>query len=102
MSLRGQLVDNIRFSFKYWDGVQSSLDSLKKQTETYIQESSGYWRGAPPLVGAREGDTIANPSGTTARIVRILSDKALLDLNHPLAGKPLLVSLQIVNVENSK
>lgn len=50
---------------------------------------------------AREGDTIANPAGTTARIVRILPEKALLDLNHPLAGKPLLVSLQIVNVENS-
>ena len=50
---------------------------------------------------AREGDTIANPAGTTARIVRILPEKALLDLNHPLAGKPLLVSLQIVTVENS-
>jgi peptidylprolyl isomerase len=49
---------------------------------------------------AREGDTIANPAGTTARIVRILPEKALLDLNHPLAGKPLLVSLQIVTVEN--
>lgn len=49
---------------------------------------------------AREGDTIANPVGTTARIVRILPEKALLDLNHPLAGKPLLVLLQIVTVEN--
>ena len=50
---------------------------------------------------AREGDTIANPAGTTARIVRILPEKALLDLNHPLAGKPILVSLQIVTIENS-
>ena len=49
---------------------------------------------------AREGDTIANPVGTTARIVRILPEKALLDLNHPLAGKPLVVSLQIVTIEN--
>ncbi len=50
---------------------------------------------------AREGDTVANPAGTTARIVRILPEKALLDLNHPLAGKLLLVSLQIVTIENS-
>jgi peptidylprolyl isomerase len=50
---------------------------------------------------AREGDTITNSAGTTARIVRILPEKALLDLNHPLAGKPLLVSLQVVTVENS-
>ena len=52
-------------------------------------------------VDAREGDTIANPAGTTARIVRILPEIALLDLNHPLAGKPLLVSLQIVTIGNS-
>jgi len=62
-------------------------------------------QAVPPAelpLDAREGDTIANPAGTTARIVRILPEKALLDLNHPLAGKPLLVSLQIVTVEHSK
>jgi FKBP-type peptidyl-prolyl cis-trans isomerase 2 len=52
-------------------------------------------------LGAREGDTVANSAGTTARIVRILPEKALLDLNHPLAGKPLLVTLQIVTIESS-
>ena len=50
---------------------------------------------------ARESDTIATRAGTTARIVKILPEKAVLDLNHPLAGKPLLVSLQIVTIENS-
>jgi FKBP-type peptidyl-prolyl cis-trans isomerase 2 len=54
-----------------------------------------------PPAEARKGDTIANRAGTTARIVRILPERALLDLNHPLAGKPLLVSLQIVTIENS-
>lgn len=50
---------------------------------------------------AREGDTIADRAGRTATIVRILPEKAVLDLNHPLAGKPLLVKLQIVAIENS-
>ena len=50
---------------------------------------------------AREGDTVANPAGTTAKVIRILPEKALLDLNHPLAGKPILVSLQIVTIEDS-
>ena len=50
---------------------------------------------------AREGDTVANSEGITARIVRILPEKALLDLNHPLAGKPLLVTLKVVTVESS-
>ena len=34
------------------------------------------------------------------RIVRSLPEKALLDLNHPLAGKPLIVTLQIMTIEN--
>jgi len=50
---------------------------------------------------AREGDTVDDGTGKTARIIRILPEKALLDLNHPLAGKPLIVTLQIVTIENS-
>jgi FKBP-type peptidyl-prolyl cis-trans isomerase 2 len=49
---------------------------------------------------AREGDTVDNGTGKTARIIRILPEKAVLDLNHPLAGKPLMVTLQIVTIEN--
>jgi FKBP-type peptidyl-prolyl cis-trans isomerase 2 len=29
-----------------------------------------------------------------------LPEKAVLDLNHPLAGKPLIVTLQIVRIED--
>ena len=74
----------------------SAAEGFGPYDETKIQ-------AVPPAelpLDAREGDTIANPVGTTARIVRILPEKALLDLNHPLAGKPLLVSIQIVTVEN--
>jgi len=49
---------------------------------------------------AREGDTVEDSAGRSARIVRILPEKALLDLNHPLAGKPLIVTLQIMTIEN--
>ena len=50
---------------------------------------------------AREGDTVTDDAGMTARIVRIFPEKAVLDLNHPLAGKPLMVTVQIVTIENS-
>lgn len=50
---------------------------------------------------AREGDTVEDRAGRRAKIVRILPEKALLDLNHPLAGKPLLVTLQIVTIESA-
>ena len=75
----------------------SAEEGFGPYDETRIQ-------AVPPAelpLDAREGDTVANPVGTTAKIVRIFPEKALLDLNHPLAGKPLLVSLQIVNVENA-
>jgi len=49
---------------------------------------------------AQEGDTVGDGRGTTARIKRIMPEKAVLDLNHPLAGKPLMVTLQIVTIEN--
>ena len=49
---------------------------------------------------AREGDTVEVGTGKTARIIRILPEKAVLDRNHPLAGKPLMVTLQIVTIES--
>ena len=50
---------------------------------------------------AREGDTVTDDAGRRARIVQILPEKAVLDLNHPLAGQPLIVTLQIMTIENS-
>jgi FKBP-type peptidyl-prolyl cis-trans isomerase 2 len=49
---------------------------------------------------AREGDTVTDGAGRRARIIWILPEKALIDLNHPLAGQPLMVTLQIVMIEN--
>ena len=52
---------------------------------------------------AREGDMIEiinADAGKIARVVSILPEKAVLDLNHPLAGKPLNVTLEIVKIEN--
>ena len=52
---------------------------------------------------AREGDIIEiinDDAGKIARVVSILPEKAVLDLNHPLAGKPLNVTLEIVKIEN--
>lgn len=48
---------------------------------------------------AQEGDTVTDDTGRHARIIRILPEKALIDLNHPLAGHPLMVTLQIVMIE---
>ena len=51
---------------------------------------------------AREGDTVADDAGRTARILWILPEHALIDFNHPLAGHPLIVTLQIVTIEHPR
>src|SRR6266704_4146717 len=52
-------------------------------------------RTADLPLDAREGDTVHDDAGRTATIARIFPETAVLDLNHPLAGKPLIVTLQI-------
>ena len=49
---------------------------------------------------AREGDTVTDDVGRHAKIIWILPEKTLIDLNHPLAGHPLMVTLRIVMIEN--
>lgn len=49
---------------------------------------------------AREGDTLADAAGRYATIILILPELTLIDLNHPLAGQPLLITLQVVTIEN--
>jgi len=49
---------------------------------------------------AKEGDTLVDDAGRTAKIIWILPSNALVDLNHPLAGKPLIVTLQVVTIEH--
>ena len=57
-------------------------------------------RTADLPLDAREGDIVYDYEGRTAMVVRISPETTELDLNHPLAGKPLIVTLQIVTIEN--
>ena len=57
-------------------------------------------RTADLPLDAREGDIVHDDEGRTAVIVRIFPETTVLDLNHLLAGKPLIVTLQIVTIEN--
>ena len=49
---------------------------------------------------AREGDIVDDDAGRTARIAKIFPEMTVLDLNHPLAGEPLVVTLLIIAIEN--
>lgn len=48
----------------------------------------------------KEGDVLQNRAGQAATVTRLSDDSAVMDYNHPLAGKPVHVVLRIVRVEN--
>ena len=49
---------------------------------------------------AKTGDVVQNAAGSFATVVAVSGLTAVLDYNHPLAGKPLMVQLRIVKVSN--
>jgi FKBP-type peptidyl-prolyl cis-trans isomerase 2 len=52
----------------------------------------------PP--GTKQGDIVQNELGSFATVAEVGDMMAVLDYNHPLAGKPLIVQLKILKVEN--
>jgi len=48
---------------------------------------------------AKTGDVVQNEAGSFATVAAVSGSTAVLDYNHPLAGKPLVVQLRIVKVE---
>ena len=51
----------------------------------------------PP--GVKEGDVVQNDLGHFATVAEVSDTTAVLDYNHPLAGKPLVVQVKILKVE---
>lgn len=51
-------------------------------------------------LGAKEGDVLRNANGDLATVEHVTGTMAVLDYNHPLAGKPLLVRVKVLKVEN--
>ena len=50
--------------------------------------------------GAKEGDVLENDNGELATVAEVSETRAVLDYNHPLAGKAVVVQLKILNVEH--
>jgi FKBP-type peptidyl-prolyl cis-trans isomerase 2 len=51
-------------------------------------------------VGIKKGDMLEDRAGTPAIVADLSDTSAVLDFNHPLAGKPLIVQITILEVEN--
>ena len=48
----------------------------------------------------KEGDVLQDRAGQPAIVTHLSDDSAVMDYNHPLAGKPAHVMLRIIRVEN--
>lgn len=50
--------------------------------------------------GTKEGDVLEDREGKQATVTQLSDNSAVMDYNHPLAGKPLKVKIKILRVEN--
>lgn len=50
--------------------------------------------------GTKEGDVLEDRAGKPARVARLSDQSAVMDYNHPLAGKPISVKIRILSVED--
>lgn len=48
----------------------------------------------------KPGDVVGDKEGHAATVLQVSPPVAVLDYNHPLAGKPLIVSLKVLKVES--
>lgn len=49
---------------------------------------------------AKEGDVLEDDTGKQATVAQLSDTSAVIDYNHPLAGKPLSVKIRILRVDN--
>jgi FKBP-type peptidyl-prolyl cis-trans isomerase 2 len=80
----------------------------EKKVELSPEEGFGTYDAAKKIIvqntllppGAKEGAIVQNALGDFATVAELLDTTVVLDYNHPLAGKPVVVQLKILKVEN--
>lgn len=50
--------------------------------------------------GTKEGDILEDRAGQLATVTQLSDRSAVVDYNHPLAGKPVVVKIKILRVDN--
>lgn len=80
----------------------------EKKVELSVEEAFGPYDGnkkkAVPKgelpAGTKEGDVLEDRAGQQATVAQLSDAFAIMDYNHPLAGKPLTVKLKILRVDD--
>ncbi|MEO7859430.1 MAG: FKBP-type peptidyl-prolyl cis-trans isomerase [Nitrospirales bacterium] len=108
----GDISEFIQGEHAIFPALERELVGMKPGEEKKIELSPGESfgphddskKGAIPKtqlpVGAKAGDVLQNDAGELATVEEVGDSMAELDYNHPLAGKPLMVKVKILKVEN--
>jgi FKBP-type peptidyl-prolyl cis-trans isomerase 2 len=108
----GDVSEFIQGEHEIFPALEQVIVGMKPQEEKKIELSAAESFGLhddskklnvpktllPP--GAKEGDVLQNANGDLATVEHVTGTTAVLDYNHPLAGKPLSVRLKVLKVEN--
>lgn len=94
-------------------GLEQAVTGMKsgdeKQVELSVEEAFGPYDSSKKKIvpradlpaGAKEGDLLEDHrTGEQATVANLSDNTAVMDYNHPLAGKPLIVKVKILKVDN--
>jgi FKBP-type peptidyl-prolyl cis-trans isomerase 2 len=108
----GDVSEFIQGEHKIFPALEQVIVGMKPQEEKKVELSAAEGFGfhddrkkmnvpkALLPLGAQEGDVLQNANGDLATVEQVTGTMAVLDYNHPLAGKPLLVRVKVLKVEN--
>jgi FKBP-type peptidyl-prolyl cis-trans isomerase 2 len=108
----GDVSEFVQGEHEIFPALEQVIVGMKPQEEKKVELSAAEGFGVhdarkkmnvpktvlPP--GAKKGDVLQNLNGDLATVEHVTDTMAVLDYNHPLAGKPLMVRLKVLKVEN--
>lgn len=95
-------------------GLERALAGMKKGQSKHVEVAAVDGYGAYDMKkrvsvekaklpdGLKVGDLLQSPDGQLVTVLKIEDAQALLDLNHPLAGKNLTFDVKVLNVEKTE
>ncbi len=119
LTVPGEQGFEVRDIVKFVQGQHQLLPALErvvtgmksgdeKKVELSVEEAFGPYDGRKKKTVPRddlpaqtkEGDVLQDRNGMQATVTQLSETSAVMDYNHPLAGKPLVVKLRILRVDD--
>lgn len=119
ITVHGERRFEVRDIGKFVQGQHQLLPALERvvtglktgdetKVELSVEEAFGPYDGKKKKTvpreelpaGTKEGDVLEDHAGKQATVAQLSDTSAVIDYNHPLAGKPLTVKMKILRVDD--